>query len=267
MSGACLFDKAKLKQSFGHASVSYDLHADLQRERGCALLESVDLLQCQDVLLDLGCGTGFFTRELLLRLKDSDAATVVAVDIAEAMLHEARRKLSTADRVGYLCADADYLPFAKQSLNAVFSNLAFQWSSNPEALFAELFRIIKPKGLLAFSTFGPGTLQELKTAWLEVDGYRHINEFYHSEQLNDALHTAGFSNILISEKTYCRFYDSVLALMHELKKLGAQNVLFGRSKGLTGRWQMQKMINAYEKERVGGKIPATFSAIWVSAVA
>jgi malonyl-CoA O-methyltransferase len=253
-------DKAKIKQSFSAASVTYDGVAELQRTVGKALLSTIDTDSLTGTLLDLGCGTGFLTSELSVCIQP-----IIALDIALPMLQVTRAKLADTPNVGYLCADAEQLPFAGQVVDGVFSNLALQWCVNLHAVFSDIKRVLKPGGLLSFSTFGPQTLQELKAAWAEVDDYNHVNDFYSEQQLRRFLRQAGYTEIAIETKLYTSSYESVWALMKELKHIGAHNVIAGRNKSMTTKPRMQRMIAAYEPHRIDNLIPATFEVIMVKA--
>lgn len=253
-------DKAKIRQSFGAASVTYDGVAALQRTVGRALLGTVDTESLAGTLLDLGCGTGFLTYGLL-----GHARPIIALDIALPMLQVTRTKLVDAANVSYVCADAEQLPLSGQVVDGVFSNLALQWCINLDAVFTDIKRVLKPGGRLVFSIFGSQTLQELKAAWAEVDGYNHVNDFYSEQQLTHFLQRAGYTEITVETRLHLSSYGSVLELMKELKHIGAHNVIAGRNKSITTKTQMQRMIAAYEQQRAGDLIPATFEVIMVSA--
>lgn len=255
-------DKARIKQSFAAASVTYDSVAGLQRTVGKELLRSIVATKLTGTLLDLGCGTGFLTGELLVH---SNHETTIALDIALSMLQTTQSKLADKPNVMYVCADAEQLPLAEQSIDSVVSNLALQWCSNLDAVFTGIRRTLKPEGQLVFSTFGPQTLHELKSAWATVDNYNHVNAFYSETQLKLFLQQAGFKKIRINSKLYTPRYDSVWTLMQELKYLGAQHVIAGRNKKITTKTAMQQVIAAYEKNRVVDQIPATFEVIIVTA--
>lgn len=265
MSNVFCLDKAKIKRSFSAASLTYDSAAKLQRDTGRALLDSIDVKSCHGVIVDLGCGTGFLTAELLKSMLQPNLNAIVTLDIAWPMLLQARDKLGQQRQVHYVCADAERLPLAEQSADCIFSNLALQWCGNSEAFFTGIKRIIRPGGQLAFSTFGPQTLWELKNAWAQADDYRHVNEFYGVEQLKHFLQRAGFGAIGITTKTCRQHYDSVFELMQELKSLGAHNIAAGRNKTMTGKKQLQTMLAAYEHYRSESGIPATFETLLVSA--
>jgi len=262
MSAVFAVDKGKVRQSFAAASLSYDGVAGLQRQVGKALLDSIDAQSLNGTVLDLGCGTGFLTGELLAL---SAGGQMIALDIALPMLHRARSKLIGQTNVRYLCADAERLPLQADCIDSVCSNLALQWCRNLPVVFSDMRRILKPGGRLQFSTFGPRTLQELKTAWAEVDQFNHVNEFYSEQALRDFLEQARFADIQISSKVYDTTYSSVMALMRELKQIGAHNVTVGRNKQMTTKAQMQAMMNAYEKQGADGEISATYEVITVSA--
>ncbi len=255
-------DKARIMRSFAAASVTYDSVAGLQRSVGKELLHSIDATRLNGTLLDLGCGTGFLTGELL---EYSNLETMIALDIAFPMLQTTQAKLTGKRDIIYVCADAELLPLAVQSIDSVFSNLALQWCRDLEAVFTGIKRALKPDGQLVFSTFGPQTLHELKSAWATVDNYNHVNAFYCETQLRQFLQQAGFKNSQIKSKLYTSRYDSVWTLMQELKNLGAHHVIAGRNKKITTKTAMQQMISAYEKQRIRDQIPATFEVIIVTA--
>ncbi len=251
-------DKAKIKQSFAAASVTYDKVAELQRTVGTELLATINSQIQTGTLLDLGCGTGFLTAALL-----AQAQPIIALDIALPMLQLTRSKL--AAKALYVCADAERLPFAEHSVTGVFSNLALQWCVNLEAVFTDIKRILKPGGRLVFSTFGPQTLQELKLAWAKADDYEHVNEFYSEQQLIRFLQLAGYREIKLESRLYTPSYSSVLALMRELKHIGAHNVMSGRNKNFTSKTRLQQMLSAYQPQLTGGQILASFEVIMVTA--
>jgi malonyl-CoA O-methyltransferase len=236
----------------------------LQRKVGKALLQRLEVVDNYGAVLDLGCGTGFISDEFL-RQKLCAPEQIIALDIAESMLRMARAKLINKGLTAYLCADAECLPLLPQSVDLVVSNLAFQWCSNLEKAFVDIKRILKPEGRLLFTTFGSRTLHELKSAWREVDGYTHVNDFYSAEQVAELLQHAGFQQIEIDAHSYLSTYETVWDLMVELKQLGAHTVMAGGNKRFTGKAAMQRMINAYQKQDKNGLIPATFEVITVVA--
>ena len=256
--------KIGIKRAFTAASSTYDGAAALQRRVGLELLKTIDSDLLTGTLLYIGCGTGFLTAELLSQFNHD---TTIALDLAWTMLQSTQQKLALHQQVHYVCADAEQLPFAEQCLDGVFSNLALQWCRDLDAVFSGIKRALKPGKPLVFSTFGPQTLSELKSAWASVDSYQHVNSFYSQIELKQFLATAGFTNIQLHSVCYNSRYVSVLALMQELKYLGAHHVVTGANKQITTKTAMQQMISAYEKQGADDQILATFEVISITATA
>lgn len=261
MSLPAVLDKAKIRRSFAAAADSYDSLAALQRQVGMALLEKFPLQATAGPVLDLGCGTGFLTRQLGMGHLDQ---AVLALDIALPMLQAARRNSRNLP-VDYLCADAEKLPFAADTVRQIYSNLALQWCQDLPAVFTDAGRILMSGGQLAFSTFGPATLRELKAAWASVDDFVHVNDFYGSEQIQGFLQAAGLTTVDVESVLYRSRYPSVLALMHELKGIGAHNVSQARNRRPTTRGQLQQMIRYYENSMAGREIIASYEIIFARA--
>src|SRR5690606_34085825 len=93
-------------------------------------------------VLDVGSGTGFVSDACFRKKLFS---SMINVDISEAMLKQDEHFTSLKTK---LCADAHQLPFQNESIDLCFSSYAFQWSNNELALFKEMFRVLKPGGML-----------------------------------------------------------------------------------------------------------------------
>ncbi|WP_122423876.1 methyltransferase domain-containing protein, partial [Pseudomonas viridiflava] len=114
--------------------------------------------------LDMGCGTGYFSRMLGERLPASQG---IALDIAEGMLNHAR-PLGGAQH--FIAGDAERLPLKADSVGLLFTSLAVQWCANFEAVLNEAYRVLQPGGVLAFASLCAGTLDELRESWRAADG-------------------------------------------------------------------------------------------------
>ncbi len=250
-------------RSFDRAARSYDAAAVLQTRVRMELLARLDLVRLlPKSVLDLGCGTGAGAVALARRY---GRGHVLALDLSPAMLREARRRRRPWRRFATLCADAARLPLAGGSVELVFSNLMLQWCGDPETVFRECARVLRPGGLVTFTSFGPDTLKELRLAWASADGHTHVNRFIDMHDLGDALLRAGLAEPVMDVERYTLTYADVRALMRDLKAIGAHNVNAGRPRGLTGRRALERVTNAYERERRDGRLPATFEVVYGQA--
>jgi malonyl-CoA O-methyltransferase len=253
-------DRAQLRASFDRASASYESASGLQTRVAAELLERLaafDFLPA--VVLDLGAGTGRLTRELKRRYR---RALVIALDLSPGMLREARRHQLPWRRFERVCGDALRLPLADASVDVVFSSLMLQWCEPLSAALAEVRRVLEPDGFFAFSTFGPDTLNELRSAWASADGHNHVNGFIDMHDVGDALVQAGLTEPVLDVDRIAVEYADVLALMRDLKAIGAHNVTAGRPRALTGRARFARMQQAYEAFRRDGGLPATYEIIY-----
>jgi malonyl-CoA O-methyltransferase len=257
-------DRRAVARAFDRASRSYDAAAALQARVRQELLTRLEELKVEPrTILDLGAGTGHGSRALKRR---HPRAVVIAADIAPGMLDQARQQSRWLRRFERVRADAYALPFADGAFDLVFSNLMLQWCDDLDAVFAEISRVLKPGGLLLFSTFGPGTLFELRDAWAASgDGSNHVNHFFDAHALGSALMHAQLSEPVLDVDRIVTRYADASTLMRELKSIGAHNVTRGRARGLTGRRRLAAMNQAYEALRRDGKLPATWEVIHASA--
>jgi malonyl-CoA O-methyltransferase len=268
-------DKKEVARAFGRAAASYDAHAVLQREVLMRLDERLELMSVTpNRIVDAGCGTGLGMRLLQARYPKAE---IVGLDIALPMLENARRHSMAgswlrrvfqrlaphASRLThYLCADIERLPFRNSSIDLVWSSLALQWASDPEAAFRELHRAIAPNGLLLFATFGPDTLKELRQAFAQVDGDNHVSRFLDMHDIGDMLVHAGFQHPVMEMEMLTLTYANLKSLMRDLKGIGAHNAAPDRARGMMGKSAWQRLEQSYEVFRKEGRLPATYEVIY-----
>jgi malonyl-CoA O-methyltransferase len=255
-------DTGAVRRHFDRASAGYDDSAVLQARVRQQLLDRLEWIAFEpDVVVDLGCGTAQGAQALTGRWP---RARVIAVDIAPGMLREAGR-LNAGRQFERVCADALALPLPDASVDLVFCNLLLQWCDDLDAAFAEIMRVLRPRGLLTFTTFGPDTLIELREAWREADDYTHVSPFADMHDIGDGLVRAGLVEPVLDVLRYTLTYPDVRALMRDLKAIGAQNATTGRPRGLTGKQKLRVVERAYERHRREGLLPASYEVVFGQA--
>ena len=257
-------EPSRVGASFDRAARDYDAAAFLQKEVGERLLERLDLMANTPArVLDIGCGTGRPTRDLVRRYPKSQ---VIGVDLAPSMLQVARgHQPWFGAKARWICAEATQLPLADASCDLLYASLLLQWCEDLDATLLEWRRLLKPHGLLLFSTLGPDTLKELRVAWSSVDEFNHVNRFLDMHDVGDALIRAGFVEPVMDVEHLTLTYADAPALMRDLKSIGAHNVTAGRRRGLMGRGRLAAFSTAYERFRHEGRLPATYEVVYGTA--
>lgn len=252
-------DRRQVHRNFSGAAATYDKHDALQREVQKHLLERLSFyLEAPKRVLDVGAGTG---RGSALLKQRYPKAEVIAVDLALPMLRAARRHSTWRRPFGRVCADASALPLPDHSIDVLYSNLCFQWVDDLATLFGECMRVLKPGGLMVFSSFGPDTLMELRSAWAQADQRPHVSRFLDMHDVGDAMLASGLRDPVLDVFRYTLTYSEPRKLLEELQGLGATNADRMRERGLTGKQRYQRMLQAYEAMRVDGRIPATWEVV------
>lgn len=269
-------DVAAVKRAFGRAAATYDAAAVLQREVGARMAKRLDIVRLEpQALVDVGCGTGDALAELGRRYP---TARRVAVDLALPMAAAARARHGRATPAlrrlvsglrgpvapppAFVVADMSALPFAAGTYDLAWSNLALQWAPDLPRVIRELHRVLRLGGLVSFTTFGPDTLKELRHAFAGVDGSPHVSRFIDMHDIGDLLVHAGFADPVMEMELITLTYADPLAMVRDLKAIGATNAARGRSRGLLGRERWSRVLAALEALRKGGRIAATFEVVY-----
>jgi malonyl-CoA O-methyltransferase len=260
-------DRRAVVRAFNRAAPDYETAARLERQVRADLIDRLQFFPLKPAqVLDLGAASCESTRQLYQRFP---RAQVLAIDIAEAMLRAAPRARWPWQRAVFsrVCADAAALPLRAQSVDLIFSNLMLQWCDRPQLVFEEFVRVLRPGGLLLFSTFGPDTLSELRAAWAAADDGSHVSAFADMHELGNGLMHAGLAEPVLDVEHHRLHYTDARALMRQLRLVGARNAAHYRARGLTGRHQLDRMLTAYEGMREEKGLPATFEVISGAAFA
>jgi len=252
--------KRKVRRAFDRAADSYDAAAVLQQEVCSRLLEKLEYIKLSPrLILDAGVGTGEAVAPLMKRYKKS---RLVVLDLSERMLAKATHHGSLLHKPELVCADIEHLPFCEDSFELIFSSLTLQWCNDLQATMADILRVLKPGGLLMFSTFGPDTLKELRSCWSQIDDAVHVNEFTDMHDVGDGLLQAGFADPVMEAETITVNYETIDKLMADLRGIGANATAEGGRAGLTAPSVLKKLRQAYESYRVDQMLPASYEVVY-----
>jgi len=254
-------DKKQVRRSFERAAGSYDEAAVVQRRMVDELIARLEIIKvAPQTILDVGCGTGY-ARPLLTRR--FPRAHYLGSDVAPGMLRRARPWGWRLRRnTGWFCGDLERLPLADKSVDLVFCSAVLQWC-DPEAAFTEMHRVLRPDGVLMFSTFGPDTLRELREVWAEVDSQVHVHEFIDMHILGDIMLEAGFELPVVDVDYLTVTHRTVMACLKDLKAIGASNAAGERTRGLMPRGKLRALDRAYESRRnADGLIETTYEIVY-----
>lgn len=253
--------KNNIQRSFNKAAYTYDGAAYIQKQIGHELLQLLPNLPGNRYILDVGCGTGYFTN---LIAKKQPKNKIIGIDFASKMLQVAQENYS---HIEFIFADFDAMPAINNSVDIIYSNLALQWSLDLATTLAELSRSIKQGGNIYFSTLGPQSFKELRQCWKSIDNTRHTNTFLSQKKIITLLRAAGFIHLHITEKLYLLGYADILQILKTIKDVGANCVLHNQNNHLHGKNLLKKLANSYEIFRTTEQLlPLTYQTFYISAV-
>jgi NADH dehydrogenase [ubiquinone] 1 alpha subcomplex assembly factor 5 len=170
-------------------------------------------------------------------------------------------------------ANLEALPLAEASVDLVLSGLSLQWVNDLPGTLVQVCRALKPDALFLAALLGGGTLAELRQAWLiaetEVTGgvSPRVAPFADVRDLGNLVQRAGFALPVVDSDTVTVTYADPLALMREIKAMGASNMLTDRRRVPVTRGLLLRAAEVYAERfaKPDGRIPATFEILTVTA--
>jgi SAM-dependent methyltransferase len=256
-----LFDRALLARrrrraaALGPVTFLIDRVAEDMAERLAAVRRSFDLA------VDLGTPTAAVRRALL----DANAVGRIVAATTVAEPHRDRR-------VQVVVADEERLPFRDASIDLVVSGLALQFVNDLPGALVQIRRALKPDGLFLAALAGGDTLVELRQAFAaaeaEIEGGAspRVAPFADVRAMGALLQRAGFALPVTDVDRVCVRYDSPVRLMHDLRRMGATNVLAERRRTGLRRATLARLVEDYAERFADpdGRLRASFDIIWLS---
>lgn len=175
--------------------------------------------------------------------------------------------------IGHVGLDAsETLPLPPESLDLAVSALAFQFVNDLPGVLAQIRRALRPDGLLLAAMIGGDTLTELRQAFaqaeVECEGgvSPRVAPFADLRDIGSLLQRAGFALPVTDVDSVVVRYDNAFALMDDLRRMGATNVMIERRRTPTRRTTLLRMSEIYAERFADpdGRIRATFDVIWLS---
>jgi SAM-dependent methyltransferase len=259
-SSPTIFDRRLLRRrqqrawALGPATFLIERIAAELAERLAVVLRS---LECA---VDLGTPTDAVARALA---ESGKVATVIAAAPDAAQRGAPRLRLA---------ADEEALPFADGSLDLVVSALSLQFVNDLPGTLIQIRRALKPDGLLLAALIGGESLSELREAFAaaesEIEGgiSPRVAPFADLRELGGLMQRAGFALPVVDSDRLIVRYQSAFALMHDLRRMGATNVLSERRRSSLKRATLTRMAEIYAARfaDADGRLRATFEIVWLS---
>jgi SAM-dependent methyltransferase len=204
------------------------------------------------------------------------AVTRSFADVADVWTPRELLRQPLADRfqsVARIDADpSEVLPLQPESLDLVVSALAFQFVNDLPGVLAQIRRALRPDGLLLAAMIGGDTLTELRQSFAAAEAEceggvsPRVAPFADLRDIGALLQRAGLALPVTDVDRVVVRYDSALALMADLRRMGATNILIERRRTPTRRATMLRMAQIYAERfaDADGRIRATFDIVWLS---
>jgi SAM-dependent methyltransferase len=266
-----IFDRKLLRlrraraAAFGPSTFLVDRAAEDIAERLSTVLRRFDLA------VDLGTPTDAVRRALAASGKVG-AIVSAGADLFSLPRLWGRVEEGAEAKIDLVVTEEEALPFRDGALDLVVSALALQFVNDLPGTLVQIRRALKPDGLLLAALAGGDTLTELRQSFAaaeaEVEGGAspRVAPFADLRALGALLQRAGFALPVTDVERLTVRYASPIALMHDLRRMGAANALVERARRPLRRATLARMMEVYAERFADpdGRIRATFEIVWLS---
>jgi SAM-dependent methyltransferase len=257
--GPILFDRRLLRARRRRAAALGPATFLLDRVAGDIADRLATVLRRFDLAVDLGT-PGAAVRDTLAGLES--VGSVVTADADRLTTHSGL----------HVVADEEALPFRDDSLDLVVSALALHFVNDLPGALIQIRRALKPDGLFLAALLGGESLTELRQSFaaaeseIEAGVSPHVAPFADLRELGALLQRAGFALPVADIERVTVRYATAFALMHDLRRMGATNILVERRRSPLRRATLLRMAEIYAQRFADsdGRLRATFDIAWLS---
>lgn len=208
----------RVREAFD-ASADYAGNAAIQRRIAAALADRIKALNLPLVprILEIGCGTGFLTQELLGR---GIAGHWLITDKAAAMVQRCRKAIGDAPSRQFAVLDGEFGTGERDGrFDLICASMAMQWFEDLPAAAARLKARLAPGGHLVFNTLAAGTFNEWREAHRACGLSSGAVAFPAVTELRAAM--AGVGAVSSSVEHHVEVHDNARQFLFRLKSIGA----------------------------------------------
>ena len=215
----------RIRDAFGAAARDYETHAGIQRTvaQTLAQLAANQPLPPAPHILEIGCGTGLFSRELRSLFP---AAELTITDLSPDMVDMVSREATLAAYFAVMDGEAPI--FDRPMFDLIVSSLAFQWFGDLRSALTRLYALLRPGGTLMFSTMAERSFAQWRSAHEACGVHAGTPEYPSIDALQAMLdaHTDAF----LFEEDYVLDFGGAKGLHRHLKGIGATVPAEGRAR-------------------------------------
>lgn len=205
------YNKDLVKLRFENSFPTYDSHAIVQKGMAKELSDYI-LQSCggdYKNVLEIGCGTGFFTRHIM---EDMKIKKLLINDISPEVIGYIEK---IAPYCNYIIGDMENITFDSK-FDIVASNAAFQWAEDLETMIKRFYNVLKPDGVLAFTTFGERNFEQMTKISDRKLMYKSLDEL--SGMFN------GFEVKIIKDDIHQMDFKTPIDVLRHIKNIGANAI-------------------------------------------
>lgn len=223
--------KALIEKRFLRNLKYYDENALTQKEMAQYLTDQLFQLKGSafPVIFEIGCGTGLLSKIIAQKCQYFQfIVNDLNQKYAEILKHN-------HIRASFLTGDAEMINFPVSN-DLILSNAVFQWFDHLEAMLLKCREALKPGGILAFTTFGPGNYQE-------IDQSVGISLKYHQYEAILRLLSQNFKILFAEQQTLPLYFNQPLDVLRHIHKTGVN----GNSHQIWTQKDFQKFTEEYQR--------------------